>query len=165
MKLKIDFKKFEINTKKRIQEAATKAMTQEIADEMADTVKTRTRLGYGVQGEKQKRLQPLKIPQGQKTSPYVEKRRKDPSLSQYTTPKKSNLTYTGQLLDAIKGAATKLTITLKISGTRSDGMENDTLRGYVEITRPFFKFTKAEKSKVLRLIRQSFLKKLARSKK
>lgn len=66
----------------------------------ADLIRLRTRLGYGVTdtGAKRQRLKKL----SPITVAFRKQARKMGELSDQTTPGKSNLTYSGQLLDSIK---------------------------------------------------------------
>ena len=69
-----------------------KKMIDEIAEEAVITIRNRTRAGRGISGNGTEKLKPL-------SEPYVKHRKKFKGLSSKTTPKKSNLTYTGEMLD------------------------------------------------------------------
>lgn len=93
---------------------------QVIGQLAVDLIVKRTRLGYGVKknGGKRFRLEPL-------TEGYVEQRKKG-GLSQYTGPKKSNLTRTGQMLESVKIIRlSRGVITVGPQGRRGDGKSND----------------------------------------
>ena len=60
--------------------------------------------------------------------------------SQFFRPNKSNLTFTGQLLDSLKGTANvrKQRVQIKPTGRRKDGLTNEQLAEYVaQQGRPF----------------------------
>jgi len=91
---------------------------------LADDIKKRTRLGKGVKENfgKTHKLKPLT------SNDYVEQRYDDKEagrLSPYTSPERSNLTRTGQLLDSIRSKVisdNKFEIYVKDS--RRDGVKN-----------------------------------------
>jgi hypothetical protein len=135
--------------------------TQGVADFAASMVKKRTRLGYGVNvGEKQKldALSPsYKLYRQGKIAffskgtgssrlriPYKPKNK--PALYEETTPTKSNLTFTGQMLNSLYGKAIGAgRFLISLSGDR-----NKTVAGYaVDLGRPFLAFSRAEVQQVI----------------
>jgi hypothetical protein len=96
---------------------------------------------------------------------------KKPELHPDTDPSKSNLTATGQMLDALRGRAGggKVTIDIKptnrrkeLSGKRS-GLNNNQVRQYVEDAgREFLKLSPDEKQEVIDLATQLINEELAR---
>jgi len=96
---------------------------------------------------------------------------KKPDLHPDTSPEKSNLTATGQLLDALRGRAGggKVTIDIKptkrkkeLNGKRS-GLTNNEVRQYVEDAgREFLKLSPDEKKDVIDLATQLINEELAR---
>lgn len=129
---------------------------QAIADSVADSIKLRTRSGKGVdeQGNLTK-LDPL-------SDEYVETRkRKRNKLSPYATPKKSNLTATGQMLDSIDTAINGSSIIFFFKEQRTKELSgkskstNGQIAKYVEDGgRRFFGFSKFDKQMVLRQLRK-----------
>lgn len=119
-----------------------------------DTIVKRARLGYGVaedEGEK------FKFPS---LSPSYQKfRSKFHGLSDTTSPSKSNITLTGQLLDSVQ-IITKRDgeIVMGPAGVRRDGkLSNKTLAGYpADKGRPFMFISKLEYQQVLRFYRKTF---------
>lgn len=78
-----------------------------------------------------------------------------PRLGDRGTPAKSNLTFTGELLDSIEAKVRKKrksgTILLRIPNSRrSDGKTNAQVAGWVRDERPFFALTKKETRVILR---------------
>lgn len=111
------------NIMKRLQTSVKEALKpmalQPTGDFAASIIVKRTRLGYGVEnqyGSKQK-LAPL-------ASSYVKQRKMFAGLNPLTTPKKSNLTRTGQMLDSVKAIARNGVIYIEPTGTRDDGKKN-----------------------------------------
>lgn len=133
------------------------SVCQKLAHEVATQIKKRTRLGYGVRrGGQQKPLAVL-------SDPYVEFRRKHKSeLFEDTQPKRSNLTATGQLLNAItgKGSTARIEISLTpdgrskgLGGVKPKDLTNSKLLGYVEKLRRFFALTNPEKNRFVREVK------------
>lgn len=92
------------------QELLSPSSLQQIGDDIAEQLRLRARLGNGL-GENYTdpaKLKPL-------SPKYVEQRKKMKDLSEETTPKKSNLTQTGEMLDDIIARINgfKITITFK----------------------------------------------------
>jgi hypothetical protein len=90
-----------IALEKALEDTLTKTNMKRYAKSLADDIKKRTRLGRGVLKNfgKTHKLKPLT------SNEYIEQRYDDKEagiLSQYTSPERSNLTRTGQLLDAIQ---------------------------------------------------------------
>lgn len=118
----------------------------------ANLIVKRTRVGYGVdrnQGEKQ-RLKAL-------SNRYIE-HRKQSSLSSTTNAKKSNLTFTGQMLESVKVIrASNGKILIGPTGTRRDGQTNTEIalvnanRG-----RAFNNVSRLEFNQILRFYRKTF---------
>lgn len=104
MKLDIKFKAEDF--KKKLEQALAKVLSQPqmkaLMQETADDIKKRTRLGSGVESdfEPKRPLKPL-------SSKYKTYRKKNPhkELAASTSPNKSNLTFSGQMLDALSGTS------------------------------------------------------------
>lgn len=150
-------KKYSKNAENLIANILTAPVMTTLAKDVANQIKKRTRLGYGVaSGGKQIRLKPL-------TEKYIETRQDfSENLSEATTPKRSNLTATGQLLDAIQGtgATAKAEIGFNPNSRRSGltgrgarGLTNVKLKEYVEKIRPFFGLTNAEVNRFVRALK------------
>ena len=153
-KVSKDFKDFEKQLKDKLKELTSASAMKEIGLFAANLIKKRTRLGYGVAenlGERDKLL-PL-------SDKYVELRRQLDDLSEATTPGRSNLTKTGQLLDSMTAYNAKQgEVTVGPQGTRNDSnLSNEELA--VEVAkagRPFNNISLAE----LKQINQELLKRL-----
>lgn len=155
-KIAAKIKEFE----KKIQ---TPEVMKDIGYEATRRIVVRTRLGYGVESEggPRQKLAPLK-------DSTVKSRRKKP-LSSLTSPKRSNLTETGQLLDMITWRIlNRSTIRIEPIGDRSDGESNANVARYAHEgssnrpKRPFLFLTDTETKGVARFIRELLVKKLNR---
>jgi hypothetical protein len=115
------------------QEATSKELLKPIAEETVSEVKTRIRAGYGVEddGSNKSKFKPLKD--------STKKSRKKSKLAGGTTPAKSNLTHTGELVDSIEADVTDAKITLELKGER-----NQKVASYVSGDRPFLHLSKQE---------------------
>ena len=114
-----------------------------IADDAADRIKKRTRLGYGVKdGERGGPRVKLK---GLSNS-YKKQRKKYLDINKkYTTANKSNLTKTGQLLDSLIGKVSNKKIIIKLKENRDDGEKNkDIVDWQSSKGRDFFELTDKE---------------------
>lgn len=133
--------------------AITSGLAKSIANDMAAQIVKRTRLGKGVnKSGKLVKLKALK-----KNSKYIKRRRKGP-IDSTTSPKKSNLTFTGQLLRAIKGSSSGRKIIIILSNNRNDGILNSDIVEWQEKQgRRFFDLSKSEANKFTRIIRQKIL--------
>lgn len=129
------------------------------AEDTAERIKNRTRLGYGVEsrGARRQKLKPLK-------DTYRNIRRKNKgSLSKATTPKKSNLTFTGQLLDSLRGFGRRGRIVIEVVDNRDDGESNKAIAGYVkENGRPFLEVSDKELKGLRNDIKRDLIKSLRR---
>lgn len=113
----------------------------------------RTRLGYGVPDHlaSKRRFTPLK-------DNYVKQRKKS-RLSSLTSPKKSNLTRTGQMLDSMKILRqTSNSVIIGPSGTRSDSRSsNSEIAQYnADRGRVFLNLSDLEYAQVFREYRRVF---------
>ena len=115
---------------------------EDTGDEAANLIRKRTRLGYGVaeKGGTKKRLNNL-------TEKYA-KRRKHLINNSLTTPKKSNLTQTGEMLDSLC-AKKKSDNTVEITFSSEEAMDKATWN--TDKGRPFNNLSKAE----IRQLKQS----------
>lgn len=132
-----------------------------LAKDLVEYIKLRTREeGDGTNGK----LDPL-------SKKYIDQRiKKSNRLHPDTTPSKSNLTATGQMLDALRGRAAggKVTVDIKpttrrkeLNGKRS-GLNNNQVRQYVEDAgREFLKLSPEEKQEVIDLATQLISEELA----
>lgn len=113
---------------KALDEATTVERMQDIGDDLAEQIRVRTRLGNGLgkNGGEPSKLKKL-------SKEYIEQRKTNKELSEFTTPTKSNLTLTGEMLDELKATADKDKITLSFDSQFS----KDKARWNDEKGRPF----------------------------
>lgn len=129
----------------------SKSFYDEIGEEISNQIRKRTRLGYGISGtDTRTKLLPTK----RSTQLAKERKKKAGTLSKLTTPKRSNLTDTGQLLDSIEYKSTTDKTTIQFDdGRRDSEIGNKKLAQYVQDQgRKFFGLTAPEKNQLRRLI-------------
>lgn len=146
------------NIMKRIEAAIDDAMSpkelRQLALEAIDIIVKRTRLGYGVSNNFGKKEKFPKL-----SEQYIKRRLSDKKLAATTSPKKSNITDTGQLLNSIgifkerKGA-----ISIGPQGTRDDGLSNSQLKIHLENrhNRYFLYVSELEFRQLVRIYRKTF---------
>lgn len=149
---KVNMRQFEQDMAKVFKELEKPELMQEIGDAAAERLVKRTRLGKGV-AENGAEAQPLKpLSDGYKDS----RKKNRGGLSPLTTPGKSNLTRTSQMLNSIKAlrpSRGKVLITPTGSRSESD-LTNEEVAGYVSRDRPFLNLSKAEVAGITRLVRE-----------
>lgn len=163
MKTSNDLKKFFGELNKVLAQAVTPKQMKYLGGEAAKIIVKRTRLGYGVKENKGERFKLSTIP----WSPMYKALRKVAELDDTTAPKKSNLTFTGQMLRSFKVVkANKSNVTLDVSGTRRDGQTNKEIAASnAKRGRVFNRLSLNEYNQLVRLYRRSFtdlLKRIAR---
>jgi len=129
--------------------------------EAIDMVVERTRNGFGVRktGGNRRTLKPL-------SDRYIEFRSKNRGrLDRRTSPSKSNLTFTGQLLDSVRILkSTDGRFEIGPSGRRNDRKRNaDVGRWVTEQGRPFMNLGRAEITSLQRYLREEIELRIMRS--
>ena len=153
MSAKTDLKNFFTKLKRATRQAQSKPQLKSLALEAIRLITVRTRLGYGVEkplGQRSK-LRPL--------SPnYINFRSKSSKLSSMTTAKRSNLTFTGQLIDSLDIITSKSGgVTIGPKGRRSDGESNANIAKFqAEQGRVFMNLSRLEFQQLLRFYRRQF---------
>lgn len=151
------------NIVKKVERASGGLNLDPYAKEYADRIKRRTRLGNGLdetkRGAKRKKLKKL-------SEKYKKKRKRNKSeLSSETSPSKSNLTYSGQLLDSITGKGDKKKIQIFIEENRNDGVKNkDILKGQSKQGRDFFELSDKELKSLQNSIKNDLIKSIKKNK-
>jgi len=117
---------------------------QKYAEQAASMIKLRTRLGMGVSKDGGDKKALKKLASSTKVSRV--RKSKTGKLSSDTSPGKSNLTETGQLLDSIEVISiSKGQVRIGPKGKRRDGLSNPEVAGYVTAQgRPFNNLSKVE---------------------
>lgn len=80
-----------------IAKLTTKEHLQSVGEFIANNIKKRTRLGYGVNDNLQEKVKLKKL-----SPEYIEFRKKFDQLHSFVTPRESKLTLTGSMLDNLK---------------------------------------------------------------
>ncbi len=140
-----------LNIEHLIKNVVTDSLLETLGERAVDLIRKRTRLGYGVTsdeklGATQQKLDGLTASTKEKRARLAEQGR----LSSETTPAKSNLTETGELLNSIR---------FRIQGRRLevfiDGTDNNIIAYEVSKQRPFFTLTQPEVSRLAAIIEQA----------
>lgn len=133
---------------KTVDDITSNATLEDIGRAIAEIIRVRTRLGYGVsrQGSKRTKLKPL-------SDMYKAYRRQNRRrLSPETSPNKSNLTFTGQLLDSLTFKAGRGKLRVEPSGRRRGGLTNLKLAEHVtDQGRPFLNLSDNELKQITRI--------------
>jgi hypothetical protein len=161
--IKSQLKNLQIALTKVVKEVNSSVNMQDYGEVAAEEIKRQTRLGYGVSatGAPREKLAELKP----STVKSRTRGKKTGVLNELTTPKKSNLTNTGQMLDSIKAQnATTGKVKISATGQHSSGKSNQTLTKYAaegspnRKKRPFLNLSDRGVKKVQDHIRQTILK-------
>lgn len=140
-----------------LKDASSKSQLETLGQEAKALIQKRTRLGGGVESSLGPRTQLKKL-----SEPYKKQRRKlkrDSKLSDTTTPAKSNLTQTGQMIESIDVNVSNGKVSLFFSNTKAKlkaKWVQDGGRGFFNISKP--EFNQLQKNLQERV--QSILKKL-----
>lgn len=144
----MNFKDLENKLSRLIDSVGDAATMDKVGKTLAKTVKTRTRRGFGVKntGGSSKKLNKL-------SNPYKKQRKglkRKGILSAETTPAKSNLTKTGQLLDSVKGDGKKGEARIYIDGQQNVKKAQD----QAQAGREFMNLNKAEIKDAIDILEQ-----------
>jgi len=118
-------------------------------------IKSFTRSGKSLPLERQ--------PLAKLSEKYVQKRENYPSNAQLFKPKKSNLTYSGQLLESLNSRSNyKLqSVRVFVSGTRDDGKLNTDVAEWVRLGgRPFLGLDTKGKDRIAEIIIRDFRRRI-----
>jgi hypothetical protein len=154
----------------RIQKAIEESFNEAISvpafrphmQKAANLIRIRTRLGSGVKsvGGTKQALKPL----ADSTKENRKRLKIQGKLSSLTSPGKSNLTMTGQMLESLKGdAVSRGKGIIRLTGTRPEGLSNEKLGEYVSEARPFMNLTKSELKEIVDDIRKDALQRVRRA--
>ena len=159
---KDEFDKFESNLRRALRTLASPSYMKEIGEKARELIYNRTKLGDSVEetgGEKKKlkKLSPSykdqragkvafitkKAKSGNVVIPIIPKNK--PSLHGTTTAGKSNLTFTGQMLDSIKVLLSTGKVSIKPTGGRNKSdLDNLEVAELVSKERPFNNLSRSE---------------------
>ena len=152
-----DIKYLGADLKKLLESVVTKQMLEEIGQRMVDIIYNRTKSGKGLLEDK-KLGSSLKDLDGLSAT-YKERRKLDGVRGAKGKWDRSNLTNTGQMLEAIVYKIVGKTVIVEVeASSRDDGLDNKKLAGYVSKNgRPFFGLASTEEK-----ILDSFIRRLIR---
>lgn len=126
---------------------------KKVGDFVAERIQKRTRLGKGVDktGADPKPLKKL-------SDGYVKQRaKKKSSLDSTASPRRSNLTFSGRMLAALKTLSVlpdRVIVGIEASSRKDSLLKNDEVAGFVSKDRPFLNLSKAELNGVSDFIRK-----------
>lgn len=145
-----DFKEFSKQVKEKLKDLYSAKNMKQLGKEISNIIRVRTQLGYGVAVPEGDRFKLKEL-----TEKYKELR-KHLDLDANTTPSRSNLTRTGQLLQSIDViTASEGQVTVGPKGSRSEGGTNEQVGKYVaEQGRPFNNLSRAEVKQVVQLLQK-----------
>jgi hypothetical protein len=152
-----DLKAFTDKLSKTMRTAVDNKVLNKLGEFTVNIVQRRTRLGYGVDDNFEERRKLARL-----SDKYVQSRRKYAGLSSTTTPKKSNLTRTGQMLESLRHKVKGNTVEIRPTGRRSDGKTNEDVAYYNAIggrnkpPRIFNNVSRLEFQQILRFYRREF---------
>lgn len=139
----------QLNLEHLIENTVNSQLIQKLGELAIEQIRNRTRLGYGVAelGGPQQKLASL----AKNTVVNRKAAKQEGKLSGKTSPKKSNLTHTGELLDSIKFICNGRSLEVYIAGER-----NRKVAEFVaDQGRPFFTLSKSEVSRLVDVIQQA----------
>jgi hypothetical protein len=148
------------NLKKNFIQVAKGTAYKETAQFAAEIIVKRTRLGYGVFKHLGPRGKFMAL--ADRTVEARKKMKTMGMLSSLTTPKRSNLTATGQMLDSVDTVKRGDKWYIEPTGTRSDGLTNYEVAEFAHKgsrnrpPRPFMNISGAEQSQIVRFYRRQF---------
>lgn len=162
MGARLQIKDFTSKLKNVVKQAASRKELEAIGNFAADLIRKRTRLGYGApKGEAGavERFRLAALSQG-----WIRFRKTTGAswLSEFTRAGKSNLTFTGQMLDSLGVVRVKAgSVTIGPKGYRTDpfsrGLSNEQVANFVaKKGRPFNNLTRPELAQVKRFYRNQF---------
>lgn len=176
MTVKVDVGNIEAMISRKLDRAVNAAIDQNLATRVANQIKVRTQLGFGV-GSNGKQITLKRL-----SDSYRAQRRGDiaffttasgvvipyfpvnpPRLSSKTSPYKSNLTKTGEMLESLTGRVKNNQILVNVTGLRKDGsgLTNKEVKDFVEDGgRRFLSLTSGERKELAREIKNRILRNL-----
>lgn len=135
---------------KAIKKATSKQSLKKYGNQVVDDIKRRTRLGFGVKEHGGKRYSLSSKPL---SAAYLKFRKKHKKLLHgETSPTKHNLTFTGQLLNAMKAEVKSRTIEVNFHNRRPPKPSNAEIAGYVSKDRPFLNMSDRELQRLIKEI-------------
>lgn len=149
-----EFLKFTDKLRKIVIKASSKEEVEALGQFVVDLVVKRARLGYGITGHGGEKV---KFP-GLSESYILSRKKNSGSLDSTTSAKKSNVTYTGQLLRSLgyrrRGRSGFI---IQAEGSRNEGGTNEEVAiQLLKKNRRFIGLTRSEERQVSRFYRKQF---------
>lgn len=142
----MDFKDLKKKIDGALKQIVNKDTFNEIGKTTSKSIQTRTRLGKGVDQSEGKfvQLKPLK----ESTKSIRKNKKAKGHLSNLTTPTKSNLTDTGEMLESLKWQSTDTEVRIYIDGPENEKKAKD----QVAQGRKFMNLSKSEVAQIVSYI-------------
>jgi len=139
-----EYSKKLLEVSKKIEKDLEESVEKDALELMADTIRTRTRKGFGVSENNapKEKLKPL-------SENYKKQRKRDKKLSSETSPSKSNLTRHNNLLKSITSDKEKVFI---------KGEEQQRIAEYVSVDRPFMNLSRPEVKRIIKFLTEEINK-------
>jgi hypothetical protein len=149
---KVNMSVFNRNMAKLFNEFASTENMRKIGEYTAERIKLRTKLGKGVDKTGGDPAPLKKLSEG-----YVKTRKRKKAELEETSPSKSNLTFTGQMLNALKllqALPARAIIGIESSRRKNSDLTNNEVAGFVSKDRPFLNLSKAELNGINAFVRK-----------
>lgn len=162
MGARLQIKDFTSKLKGVVKKSATAKQLEALGEFAAGLIRKRTRLGYGAPRGEAGSVERFRLAALSEGWIHFRKTTGRSWLSEFTRPSKSNLTFTGQMLDSL--GVVKVangSVTIGPQGYRTDpfsrGLSNEAVANFVaKKGRPFNNLTKPEARQVQRFYRNQF---------
>jgi len=132
-----------------------KDILNKLSKKAADIIYKRVKSGKGVSSNSQNAVEVSFASMKDFSPAYLRRRKLHPPTGAFSSPAKQNLTYTGQMLDAIVNEVTRNGFKIFINKTSREGskLNNNKVAEYVSELRPFLALTVKEQA----LIKREFI--------
>lgn len=160
-KISVSVNKVRASLEKDLRDSLNESRMKKVGEFLIERIRIRTRLGYGVSGNMKPRekLKPL----AETTKDIRKGFKKAGKLSEFTTPGRSNLTFTGQMLDNLVVRVISMgKIVIDVTGTRKKlkkddlGTNKEVAQKVTDEGRPFMYLTDKDYKAVINFIRDGF---------
>jgi hypothetical protein len=127
-------------------------------------VYNRTKMGYGVDDDESPL--PSRRPLDPLSPGYIDRRRRTGVRGKFGAPNRSNLTYTGQMLEAltweVDSKKGEISVFVKDTRRRGERLTNAQVEEYVRLNRPWLALTEAEQRIVVQFVEDHIKRELRR---
>jgi len=150
---KINLSKFQKRVEKQLKSVVSQNNMKQFAALALELIKKRSRKGLGVVGGNKGKGRTKPFPSPLSPS-YVAQRRRS-RLSPYTSPTKSNITFSGRMLASLRVTTKEGFVSVSPTGVSRGGVPNSKIAEYlVDMDRTFLALTKEEFDKLVSLLKR-----------